>query len=320
MEAVAVGHGSVCAVWDDELSVDARDEPEGHEEEVEGEVEDVESRAGEVPGNWCIQGSGRDESDARTVDGSHGEDGGGGEDDEHLSMQGALAEVVDGLWLEGWVRLRDAGDSHDGDRQQGCDGEDDVAEELDPLRGGLGESVGEVGLDDDTDDEEEDGDAADQSPDSDGQGNGLPPPEMWVLAADESLGEEEVGEDEDDDAGVDENLGGRGETGVGRADSPGHSERCGYDSSTAEGLGSLLVLEVCTWLISSSSLLRTRCEGVEDESSTSPPVEVVESDVCHRCHKEQGEERRVDWDIGYDGRDLSQSLFLRQSSTPLRLM
>lgn len=66
--------------------------------------------------------------------------------------------------------FRNTGDSNNGDREDGGYRKDNIAEELDLLRGVLGKGIVEVGLDDDADDEEEDGDAADESPDSNGEG------------------------------------------------------------------------------------------------------------------------------------------------------
>lgn len=57
---------------------------------------------------------------------------------------------------------------------------------------------------------------------------------MRVLSSDDALGEEEVGDEEEDDSGVDEDHGGDSDSYAVRVAGPGDTQRSGADSSEAE--------------------------------------------------------------------------------------
>lgn len=85
------------------------------------------------------------------------------------------------------MRFGDAGDSHNRDREKGRYRKDDVAVKLNLLAGLLGKGVLKVGLHNIADDQQEDGNAADECPDSDRETEGFPPSEFRVLCSYESL-------------------------------------------------------------------------------------------------------------------------------------
>lgn len=168
VEAVSVSHWSVGAVGDDKLFVYSDHEPEGDEEEFEGEVEDVETCVGEIPWDHFSGWDGVHEGDGSTVDGTDGENRGGEEDDDHLPVERPSTEVVDCLGLERWMRFSDGGNPHNRNRKNGRYRKDDIAEKLDLLGGLLGESIVEVGLNHNTDNQQKDCYTAEQCPETNG--------------------------------------------------------------------------------------------------------------------------------------------------------
>lgn len=155
-EAASVGVRALSAVGDEEAFIDSEGEPGQGDADFDGEVEDVEAGLGEVPRGLGVRGSARGEVESRGAPaGAEVEEDGGDEDEEDLGAHGARAELVDGATVGVEVAAGDGGED-DRDGEEGDDGVEGFAVELDVadgVEGGFGEGVeGEDDADDEADD------------------------------------------------------------------------------------------------------------------------------------------------------------------------
>ncbi|ROW05207.1 hypothetical protein VSDG_00040 [Cytospora chrysosperma] len=197
--------------------------------QLDDKVEAVEAGLAVVPGG--VAGGARGgEADADAEAGAEGEDGGRGEEQPELGAVAALAEL---LGPQPGPRGGDGQDG-DGDGQEGQDGEEGADEALDVQVDAAGGRVeGEEGVHRGGDGHDQHGEDAEVQEEED-QPRGARPADARVVGPDDALGEDEVDEEEEQDAGLDEDGRRDGEVDVGRVRGPGDAQGQGGDARRAE--------------------------------------------------------------------------------------
>ena len=161
--------------------------------------------------------------------GAEAKDSGRGEEDGDLGSEAAGAEFFDA----GGARDDEAEDD-EGEGEEGDDGEEGLAVEEDVAVDAVGVGVeGVEGLDDGGDDHDERDDDQDVESFEEGREERVPAG-VGVRGANDALGEDEVDDEEEDDAGGDEDLRGDGEADVGLVGCPCHAQDAAHDTGHAE--------------------------------------------------------------------------------------
>ena len=113
---------------------------------------------------------------------------------------------------------------------------------------------------------------------------------MRVLRSDDALRKEQVGDEQQDNTGVDEDHGRHANLHAGRITSPYYPESGGHYTREAE----------------------TEDHAVDDELLASVHVQLEDGHVASASADEEQEEDRIDWDVGYLRRCLAQCQFGRR--------
>ena len=166
---------------------------------------------------------------ASAESGAEAEDRARGEENGDFGSEAAGAE-----FLEAGGARDDEADEDEGDGEEGDDGEEGLAVEEDVAVDAVGVGVeGVEGLDDGGDDHGQGDDDEDVDGFEEG-GEERVPAGVGVGGADDALGEDEVDDEEEDDAGGDQDLRGDGEADVGLVGGPGDAQDAAQDAGHAE--------------------------------------------------------------------------------------
>lgn len=198
------------------------------DEQLDGEVEDVEARLAMVPSRVVAGARGLDvRADAEGR--PEAEQDGREQEDVDFGAEAAGADFVE----TSLARDDEAGEN-EGDGQEGDESVEDTAVDLDVAVDAAGVGVkGVEGLDG-ASDEHDEGDADDGVDGRESEREGAVPAEVRVGGADDALREDQVDDEEEDDAGGDEDLRRHGDAEVGRARRPYDAHDAGCYACHAE--------------------------------------------------------------------------------------
>lgn len=197
-----------------EAAVDADERVHVDDDDLDREVEAVEAGAAVVPCG-VVDGAGR-EVGADAEAGAESEEQGREEEDPDLGAEAAAAELVDAAW--GVCRAshlgEDDADDQEGDGEEGSEGAVGSTYQLDVAVDAVGVGVKRVALLNngcDQSDEEENNDSVvgDEEP-----MHYAVPTKLWMARSENSLRKEEVDNDYDNHACVDEDIRGNGDGNV----------------------------------------------------------------------------------------------------------
>lgn len=215
------------AIGDPETTIEARESPNRNDNNLDGIVEDVVASFAVKPRR--IVGRTRLKSNTGAEPSAESKKHGGKQDEEDLVAHRAGTKVISDTMTSG-----EESESEDGNRQKGQNGKIGDGKELyvaDFVQGAHVESVEAV--DDGNDDHDEQGDDAEQEEAKD-ETAGSAPAKVRVVGADDSLGENQVDDEEQDDAGVGKDVGGNGDAGVARVPGPDDAHDVCQDTGHAE--------------------------------------------------------------------------------------
>ena len=216
---MVVGRGRVISwfrrtVRDVEAEINAEDEVEMDDNNLDGEIEDVEARFGLIAG-WMVPWSGLFVVGSHAVEGAETEENSGQQENDDLASETTGTKLIHSCP----ARDHDAQDDHD-DGQQGDEGVEGLAVELQVPVDALGvvaESVKRL---------DRGGDEYDQCDDDEGvyrnekRAGRLVPSEMGVACSDDAFGKDDIDDKEQDDAGRNEDVGSNGQRDVHRMIGP----------------------------------------------------------------------------------------------------
>lgn len=217
-------------VGDVEPTVDAHDEVHEDDDDLNGKVKDVEAGLGKVPRLSVAQQSLGQPISASAEGGAESEEGGGKDKDDDFCPEAAGAELVDVGASGNGEHDEDDGDGEEGDAGEACQ-----TVELDVPVDAERVCVCRKGRLDADDNDHEEGDDGDGNSDGwDENLKGLAPADVGVSGAHEALGEEEVDDEQDDDAGLDKDVCGDGQVDIVGIVGPYDTEYSGDDTDLAE--------------------------------------------------------------------------------------
>lgn len=219
--------GATAAVWNVEPPVEARQSVGIDDNELDDVVEAVV--AGPVMNPSGIVGRALDEAGAGAEASTKRQQTGGEDQEGQLGAHAALAELVEGRA----ARQKQRG-SGDGERQEGQGGEVDAGGALDVAQLETYAHVeGVVGVDAGDDDHDEAGDDARVQKLEEPRG-GPAPANVRVVGPGDALHKDEVHDEEEQDAGVGEDVGGDDDAHVVVVARPGDAQAVGDDAGHAE--------------------------------------------------------------------------------------
>lgn len=262
----------VAMIRDPEPAIDADDDIGQHDDDLDAEIEDVEARLALIRGRVRARSRPARVVDARAEGGAEAEQRGRDEQDADLVPPPAGAEFFRPLADAG--QEEDA-DEDDGDGEEGDDGVEGLAVQGDGAIDVFGVGVeGVEGLHDGGDEHDERQHDEDVGGDEGPVGEFVPA-QVRVGGAEDALGEDEVDDEDEDDAGGDEDLRRDGDGYVGRVAGPDDAHDLGDDAGHAEA----------------------EEHAGHDEFVAAPPVRLEDEHVRDGAAEEEDEEDGADGDV-----------------------